>query len=207
MEKVPYLTKTAVIKEFLNKIQETGTPTKVSQEYLESIGFTSSNDRPLVPLFKFLGFLDSSGVPTGIYKKYRNKKEAPRVLASAIRGAYLGLFSTYPDAYRKDDEALADYFRTSTGLGERSVSALVNTFKKLCENGDFAGVPGSAEEVGDEEGTVPEVKKRKVVPGMLSPEIVINIQLQLPPSDKEEVYDKLFASLRKNLILPCTEEK
>src|SRR5438309_2305870 len=112
MTGIPYLTKTTAIKEFLEKVQETGVPTKIDREYLPSIGFTSSSDRPLITLFKFLGFLDKSGAPTDLYRKYRDKKNAKRVLGRALATAYSGLFATYPDAHKRDNDALADYFRT-----------------------------------------------------------------------------------------------
>src|SRR5439155_1978904 len=112
MAEFVYLIKPSAIKEFLEKIHETGVPAKVSQDYLVSIGFKSKNDRPLIALFKSLGFLDQSGAPTDLYRKYREKKQAPKVLAMAIMTTYSDLYATYPDAHRKDSEALADYFRT-----------------------------------------------------------------------------------------------
>ncbi len=207
MEKVPYITNTSSVKGFLQKIQETGEPSKVTQAHLESIGFASKNDRPLISLFKYIGFLDTSGVPTDRYRKYRSKKNGPRVLAVAIKSAYSGLFATYPDAYRRDVEALADYFRTQTGLGERTVGVVVSTFKELCENADFEGLEEGIEDQVTEDAKSKGAEKRTPASRAVSPEIVINIQLQLPLSEKEEVYDKLFASLRKNLIQPCNEEK
>lgn len=158
MANIPYLTKTSAVKDFLKKIQETGEPSKVTIAYLKTIGFTSSNDQPLLPVFKFLGFLDSSGAPTDLYRKYRNKKEAPKVLGRAVSSAYSGLYATYPDAHKRDAEALANYFRESTGLGERAVSAIVNTFKTLSESADFEGL----EELGEVEEEIRLAPKKKV---------------------------------------------
>ncbi len=129
MSEFVYLVKPSAIKEFLEKIHETGVPSKISQEYLVSIGFKSKNDRPLITLFKSLGFLDQSGAPTNLYREYRNRERGPKVLAKAIMSTYADLYATYPEAHKKDADALADYFRTKTGLGSRAVSALVNTFK------------------------------------------------------------------------------
>ncbi len=128
-------------------------------------------------------------------------------LRENIKSAYSGVFTTYTDAFRRDAEALADYFRTQTGLGDRGVTAAVGTFKALCESADFDGLEEGTEDEAEEEERVERIEKRKSLSGAVSPQIVINIQLQLPVSEKEEVYDKLFASLRKNLILPCSEEK
>ena len=69
----PYTTKSTSIGVYLEHIHNAGIPSKVTLKYLESVGLTSKNDRPLVPLFRALGFLDSSGVPTSRYRDYRDK--------------------------------------------------------------------------------------------------------------------------------------
>ncbi|SRR6266566_3499851 len=207
MTDFPYLTKTSAIKDFLEKIHETGVPAKIDQTYLPTIGFTSSNDRPLIPLFKFLGFLDKTGKPTELYQKYRAKKDASKILAKAIKDAYSGLFTTYPDASKRDVEALSDYFRTTTGKGTAVVKAVVSTFKALCENADFSTHGEIVEEEKVEEVVTKKKTGRTSISIGESPTITINIQLQLPVTESDTFYDKLFASLRKNLLVPVEEEK
>lgn len=199
-EKIPYLTKVNAIKDFLAKAQSTGVPPKVTQDYLKTIGFTSSSDRPLIPLFVYLGFLTSDGTPTDVYRAYRDKKRAPKVLAKAIKSAYGGLYATYPDANGQDNEALANYLRPTTGLGETAVGAMVGTFKMLCSLADFSDLEEVEEPEEKEEGKKPRVRTRDL--SYDAPSLTINLQLTLPATDNEAIYDKLFASLRKNLLEP-----
>lgn len=110
MADYPYALKLSILKDFLSYIQNEGVPDKVSQAFLPSIGFKSSNDRKLTPIFRFLGFIGSNGVPTQIWRDYRDKEKAPKVLADAIRKAYSELFSIYPDAHRKDKKNSAKLF-------------------------------------------------------------------------------------------------
>ncbi|MDI9643412.1 MAG: DUF5343 domain-containing protein [Archaeoglobales archaeon] len=202
MTKYPYVTVSGKLKGFFSKIQETGEPHKVTQKWLESIGFKSSNDRYILHLLKDLGFVDSNGVPTDLWKKYRNKELAPKVLAEAIKNAYKQLFDTYPDAYRKDKEALRNFFASETGLSERTVERIIQTFKALCELADFREV--------EDRGTLKEESPHTVdaahrpvqmtdVPAK-GVTINVNIQLQLPATSEEEIYDKLFRSLKRNLL-------
>src|SRR5215472_16948064 len=100
----PYLTNPASLGRFLEKIRAIGVPSKVNAVYLNSLGFKSSNDRPIIAVLKFLDFIDGSGIPKENWQKYRSSA-ARAVLASAIRKAYSELFATYPDADRKDAEA------------------------------------------------------------------------------------------------------
>lgn len=202
----PYMIKTTTISEFLRKVQDTGTPAKVDREYLNSIGLASSNDRPIIPLFRFLGFISSSGSPTDVYQAYRDKSKAKVVLGRAIKSAYSGLFATYRDADKRDDDALANYFRAKTSLGERAIGAVVATFKTLSASASFE----DREETEDLEPTHPRKARAVAARDELAVDslssLTISIQLQLPATEDETVYDKLFSSLRRNL-LERTKEK
>jgi hypothetical protein len=90
------------VKKFLEHIRTAGVPEKVTFKYVESVGFTSSNDRSIITILKFIGFISSSGVPTDVWRGYRPKNDqSKRVLASALRKAYSTLFTTYPDGLSK----------------------------------------------------------------------------------------------------------
>jgi len=193
----------ASIPRFLAHIQTAGVPPKVSQEYLTSVGFKSTNDRPLIPVLKALGFLDSSAAPTERWRNYRDKGKAKGVLAAAITEAYSGLFETYPDAYRRDNEALRNYFSThSSNLNESTLQLVVRTFKTLCEGADFAS-PAAAEEVLDhvkikDKGATTTVHTQAEHDGGLT--VNINIQLTLPATDDYNVYEKFFEAMNKTIL-------
>jgi hypothetical protein len=44
----PYITNPANLRKFLEKIRTLGVPDKVSIAYLASLGFKSTNDRPII---------------------------------------------------------------------------------------------------------------------------------------------------------------
>ena len=146
---VPALIATNAIPRFLDSIRKTAVPVKVDGNYLKSIGFKSGNDAALIPLFKALGFLDPSGKPTSAFREYRGSsdEEAKKVLGKAIKTCYSGLFSVYPDAYRKDDEALTNWLRANTDKGEVTQTRALKTFKILRDAASFDEVPPTATEV------------------------------------------------------------
>jgi hypothetical protein len=199
----PYMTNPATLRRFLEKVQTLGVPAKVTVSYLQSLGFKSKNDRPIIPALKFLAFLGSSGEPTESWQKYRPKASAGSVLANSIRTGYADLFSTYPDAERKDTEALRNYFSTHTKVGESTLNMIVRTFKTLCEAADFSAVaPTPLAERGDVDGhgagkSGPGITIKKAQPG---PAININIQLQLQATEDAKVYDNFFAAMKKHLF-------
>ena len=85
MSENPYVQVPGKISDVFGKIQTCGVPSKFTIEFLNSLGFTSSNDERLIPLMKSLGFLESSGVPTQRFKDYRDKSQAPKIMGIAIK--------------------------------------------------------------------------------------------------------------------------
>jgi len=121
------------------------------------------------------------------------------VMAGAISKAYGDLFNMYPDAYRKDSEALRNYFSTKTAVGEATVGYIVRTFTALCKLADFeavaADVPAAPRIAPTLLGPSPTALREP--PGMT---VNINIQLELPATEDASVYENLFAALKKHLL-------
>ncbi len=132
-----YTHKTGSLKKFLEKIPLLGIPDRVSSKYIYSLGFKSTNDRSIIPILKSLKFLDGSGTPTERYKKYRDKTVSKIVLGAAIQEMYSALFKMYPNAAESGNVELENFFSTNTGLGEKAVKSMVNTFKALCSMATF----------------------------------------------------------------------
>ena len=143
--------------------------------------------------------MDGSGVPTETWQRYRPKETAGAVLAQAIRATYSELFSIYPHAERKDNEALRNYFSTHTTVGEATLNLIVRTFRALCDMADFSAAPPPKEagEAGKSEGTKTVTVVRQAQNG---PAININIQLQLQATEDPKVYDNFFAAMKQHLF-------
>ena len=207
MAQFPYTPKPSSLIDFLGRIQTVGVPDKVTAKYLTSLGFKSSNDRCIPGILKSLGFIDSSGVPQDRWRNYRDKKQAAAELATAIREAYSQLFSVYPDAYRRDDEALRDFFASSTSVGEKAILFMATTFRKLCDLADFRAASESSPspecaaaptaELLSEKVHVDDIQTSMAQRGIA---VNINIQLSLPETKDDSIYDKIFASLKRHLL-------
>jgi hypothetical protein len=204
MAEFPYTPQPARIPKFFDHIQAARVPPRVTHKYLVAAGFKSSNDRYLIPLLRTLGFIDGSGQPTETWQEYRKKDQAKGVMGSAIRMAYSGLFEMYEDAWRKDREALNNYFSGETTVGETTVDLIVRTFNTLCDRADFAASQEPSAAVARKPASARPLGSREVVvqgtSGAADMTINLNIQLQLPPTQDAEVYDKLFESMKKHLL-------
>jgi Family of unknown function (DUF5343) len=134
-----YTTNPSKIPAFLEKLRAAGKPEKVTLQTIASLGFKSTNDRALLPILKGLGFVDGSGVPTQRWAAFRSNHKA--AIGEGIREHYAKLFSLYPDAYQKDNEALHSFFSTHTSVGEGALRYMISTFKTLCSLAAFDQPP------------------------------------------------------------------
>lgn len=200
----PYTPTPTSLRLFLEKIPSMGVPGKLTIKVLESLGFKTKNDRAILAVLKALKFVDDSGTPTLAWQRYRNKGLGPSVMASALKTLYADLFTTYPDANQKDNEALRNYFSTHSKAGEAVLNLTVRTFKMLCELADFENeveveTDDSAESPDDKEKPLSKKVKTTQQSGLT---VNINIALQLQATDDASVYDKFFAAMKKHLITP-----
>jgi len=199
MAEFPYTPSPKNVTDFFNKMKSIGVPEdKVTTNSIQQYGFTSSNDRYLIGVLKFIGFLGSDSLPTERWQDYRIANIRGSTMAQAIREAYSGLFRAYGDAHKREEGILKDYFSFNTKAGEKTVEFMLKTFKNLCALADFEAV---LPETKVSEAPVPPREKVAHMPTLPSGLTVnINVQLTLPATDDETVYDKLFSSLKNNLL-------
>ncbi|MDH7577642.1 MAG: DUF5343 domain-containing protein [Bacillota bacterium] len=197
----PYTTVPGKISDLFAKIKQTGIPPKVNLQWLQSVGFKSSNDRSLLTVLRTVGFADSIGSPTDLWKQYRGQG-GKQVLAKGIREGYAELFSTYPHAHACSKEDLQYFFSTRSSAGKQAIAKTISTFQELCKLADFSASSPEDEAVEKEQDT----KSRDVgsntreMKSLRDFAININIQLTLPETTDEKVYEALFSSMKKHLL-------
>jgi len=200
----PYMAKTSSLDDFLRKMATRPEPSKVTQEYLRSLGYTSSSDRQIIPVLRFINFIDASGIPTDLFKSYRDTRNSKAVMAQALKESYAEFFGVYASPSQATDDDLDNFFRTKTGRGDRMLEITVAAFKTLCQSADFAA-PLIAPPIILPPVTPPT---QPVQPGLIvQPPVTkegininVNIRLELPATQDATVYDKIFESLKKHLL-------
>lgn len=204
MAEIPYVINTGKIAEYFATISNVGIPPKVTNKYLESLGFKSKNDRYLVGFLRDLGFIDQGGVPTQRWADYRHTDTARAVMATAIRESYEGLFQMHPDAHQKDDEAIRNWMRShASSASPVTIDRALGTFKAIVGLADFdadllGAAPGTA-------GPIPrstQVHQAAPLGGLAvaAPAININIQLTLPETATADDYENFFSAMRSHLF-------
>jgi hypothetical protein len=193
------------LKDFLEKVRSLGVPTKITTKWLESIGYKSSNDRSILGVIRQIKFIDDSNNATEKWTKYRggNYKQ---VLADGIREGYTDLFAIYPDAHVRSNEDLENFFSTKSTAGKQVISAIVGTFKSLCELADFSAVPNSVDNNSNDSilkvqpaGNTPNERETSREQPSFSPKLHIDIQVHISPDATPQQIDQIFESMAKHI--------
>jgi len=131
MSNVPYVNSTGKLRELLEKIKEAQTPTTFTHDFLNTKFGIS--ERAMIPLLKRLEFLDQNGVPTQIYKDFRNPNQTKNIMAKAIKIGFQDLYAMNEYVESLNDKKLQDLIAQVTESDHDStvVGATKRTFKIL----------------------------------------------------------------------------
>lgn len=203
---VPYLPSIKNLHGILDAIQRAAVPEAFTVDFLKDIGYTSSNDRPVAKVLKFLGMLDSANRPQTPYREFLDHTKAKAVLASRIRAAYDDLFTADKNAHTKTASALKGWFRTKTGTGDAVAEKMATTFRSLAQYADFSSpVPHLEEKPATERGAPPPMDAKQTPAKPLLTDIpmglVYRFEIHLPDTQNIDTYRVIFRALREELGL------
>ncbi|HEY7315064.1 MAG TPA: DUF5343 domain-containing protein [Gemmataceae bacterium] len=209
-----YVLKPGSIPAYFDAILDAQAPERFSIKFLETLGFTSTNDRLLVGLLKELRFLNADGAPQQGYYEFLDRSRSKQVLAEAIREAFSDLFAINTKAHELNKDNVKNKLRTLYA-GKKSdelLDRIARTFTALCEYADFS-TPAQPSETSKTALTQSVVKKpihheeasptthlpvRKSVELNLG-SLQYHINIVLPESRDQAVYDAIFKSLKEHL--------
>jgi hypothetical protein len=186
---VPYMPSIKNVHAILNAIQRAAVPEAFTVDFLKDLGFTSSNDRPIAKLLKFLGMLDSANRPQTSYREFLDHTKAKAVLAGRIRAAYDDLFTADKNAHTKTASALKGWFRTKTGVGDKVAEKMATTFRSLAQYADFSASPPVESKPEPEKEPIPPAPtpqgaaKPPAFEGSLG--LVYRLEIHLPDTQNE----------------------
>lgn len=223
-DKHPYISGSGGIVAALNQFRKSF-PSKVNADTLKKLGIAPNNESYLINILKFLGLIDDDGnrtpAATTAFSKH-DDAEFQAEFESIIKAAYKDLFELHAEStWTLDESRLISFFRgndqTSDLVGRRQAS----TFQTL---GSFAGhgdVPvakpaaprnreGKAKPEKQRSGQssralrdTPAVAVSGAKAGQSSSRdigLTVRIEVNLPTAGDQETYDKIFRSIRENLL-------
>jgi len=203
---VPYMLSVAHLHKILDKIQTAGVPEVFNLDFLKDLGFTSSNDRPIIKVLKYLGMLDSSGRPQTAYREFVDHTRAKAVLAARLRAAFDDLFISDKNAHTKTAEQLKGWFKTKTGASDSVATKMATQFKSLASYADFSKSQPAPEVKIPEAQPIPDkpepasTKPAKPASDLSALGLVYRFEIHLPDTQNVETFRAIFRALREELI-------
>jgi len=200
-----YLQSAKNVAPIFEAIQRASVPPKFTYDFFsKQLGFPSSSDRPMIPMFKAMGFIDDSGVPLDRYKRFRDPSQAGAALAEGMREAYVDVFAADQKAQNMSAEALKGLFIRLSGKSEPVAEKMATTFKALAAHANFDAVaatppPDSQEQEQREEPLREERLEDREELARSALRLHHDVHVHLPVSTDIAVYDAIFRSLRQNL--------
>lgn len=215
-----YLMTVKNVESFFNSLITAKAPETFTQKFLESLEFKSTNDRLCIGLLKGLGFLDENSTPTERYFKFLDQTRSKEVLAEAIKEAYGDLFAVNIKANDLSVAEVKNKLKTLTQgkNSDKVVGLMANTFKALVDyavwNSEISKKPVDGQKM--KEVKKEEIKKDIDIAKNKNIEVIreeenkqgkvekmqlhYNIQIHLPDTRDQAVYDAIFKALNEHLF-------
>lgn len=208
---MPYVASYGMITKVLEAVKRASTPDRFTYEFLaDTIGMKGGSPKALVPYLKRIGFLGSDGVPTDLYRAFRNPNAAGPAAAAALRQGYAVLFQMDENVHKATDAVLKGLIVQATGAQPDSttVKQVLGSFKALrafaaddVEAGTATLIEESDADVAADVPTEPGGREDRVRGGALGTlNFGYTINLHLPATSDIAVHNAIFKSLREHLL-------
>ena len=93
MAVLPYVTAPGNIKKALDAIISASTPERVTQDFVKTIlQIPGGSGDQMTSFLKKLGFANTDGTPTDLYRQFRNEGTRGAAAAAALKKAYEPLY-------------------------------------------------------------------------------------------------------------------
>lgn len=219
-DKHPYMSGSAGLVQTTGHLRKSF-PAQVTAETLKKLGIASNNETYVINILRFIKVLDDEGKKTSkassVFTKH-DDEEFQKGLAEMVEAAYSDMFSLHGNqAWDLPTDKLISYFRsadhTSAIVGQRQAS----TFQALAGLSGHGEAPtqksaAPARRVEKKAAAKKPAKEHiaEVAPTPVKAPIqkrdgkdvglTVRIEINLPAAADQETYDRIFKSIRENLL-------
>jgi hypothetical protein len=202
---VPYMPSVKNLVKILDSIQHAAVPENFTYEFLKDLGYGSSNDRAILKIFKYLGFLDASGRPQSSYRDFVNHTKTKHILAERMQVAFDDLYKSNKSAHTKSVDDLKGWFKSKTGKGDAVAIKIATTFKTLATYADFTNAKPDAhveEKLTKIDSAQPSISQPDLpsLSGENKFGLVYRLEIHLPDTQNVETFRAIFKALREELM-------
>ncbi|HZH42395.1 MAG TPA: DUF5343 domain-containing protein [Gemmatimonadales bacterium] len=192
-------------------------PAKVNADTLKKLGIAAGNESSILQTLRFLDLVGDEGDKNAEAAKaflISDDAEFGKAFGVLVRKAYGALFEHLGnDAWTADKGRLITFFRGSDSTSARVGEQQAVTFLALAGFAGHGAPPRPAANGGARPAGAPKhraptgravakpVPMAVPAPGGIGPlSVSVRIELNLPVTEDQGVYDKIFRSIRENLV-------
>jgi len=222
-EKHPYVNGTGVLIQVLDHLKKSF-PTTLNAEALKKLGFAPKNESYVLNTFRFLNLIDDKDTRTEkAHRSFTLHDSAAfqKEFSEIVKVAYSELFSLHGDnAWSLEPSKLITFFRQTDQSSEVVGTRQANTFRVLAAYAGHGELVSPSKPRSASNGEKPPVTRKMKVAGnenkvILPPEIpvvgsqgqpdraiglTVRVEINLPATGDQDTYDKIFKSIRENLL-------
>lgn len=200
---------TAAITQFKNSF-----PPTVNAETLRSLAIAPKNESYVINTLRFIGAIDKDGkqIDKAAAVFYQSGTDFERGFEDLIKTAYADLFALHKEnTWGLPTDKLIAFFRSKDKTTSLVGKLQAATFQLLAGFAGHGTIPEPATPKIPK-AKVPKATEKKIPPpGSGQPDgghgkghrdvgLTVRIEVNLPPSGDQETYDKIFRSIRENLL-------
>lgn len=222
MEKHPYTSSSGQIVQIIEHLRKS-IPPVVDATTLKKLGLASQNESYIINILLFINILSEEGTPTDLARKVfslHDNVEFQKEFSEMVKTAYLGLFKLHGDAaWKLDLDKLISFFRnndqTSSVVGTRQARTFLTLAtisgksdeQKTTQKKPSVSKKGEKHQINKGKKATPsKEKKLQNNDSLLNDETVnkfgltVRIEINLPAQADQETYDRIFKSIKENLL-------
>jgi len=188
-------------------------PSTVNAETLKQLGIAPKNESYVINVLRFLGAIDKDGKQTEkavTVFSHHSDADFQKGFEELVKTAYKDLFALHTDAaWNLPSDKLISFFRSKDKTTDLVGRLQAQTFQLLA---GFAG-HGTTPAPAAPKPPAKPAKKPKIETlhaATIQPPagsantrdfgLTVRVEINLPPAGDQETYDKIFRSIRENLL-------
>ena len=219
-EKYPYVPAPGHVTKTLNHFRN-ALPSRIDASTLKKLGLAPKSETFIINLLRFLGLVDTNGISTETARKVFSQHDTSAFqseFASIVKAAYKELFDLHGDnTWTLERSSLITFFRQANETSARVGTLQASTFLRLASMAGYGELhsPKSRSEKSPNRSNGPKSTKKKKAkaagnnqhsppnPNMRGDKefcLTVRIEINLPSDGDQETYNRIFKSIRDNLL-------
>jgi hypothetical protein len=216
----PYISGGGSIATAINQFRKSF-PATINADTLKKLNIAPNNESYLINILRFIGAIEEDGNRTAeaqnTFSKHKDE-EFQKAFESLVKTAYKELFDLHgDDAWKLDEDALISFFRTTDSTSAIVGKRQAGTFEALASFAGHGEIPAAPKPGKSKTGKASKAPPKptpalpshgKLQHPTANPNgqnqapvgLTVRIEVNLPAAADQDTYDRIFRSIRENLL-------